>query len=30
VNNFFEDVDFIGAVKEGQDWTRGWTVGLER
>lgn len=30
VNSFFEDVDFIGAVKEGQDWTRGWTVGLER
>ena len=29
VNSFFEDVDFIGAVKEGSDWTEGWTVGLE-
>jgi len=27
-NDFFEAVDFIGAVKEGDDWTKGWTVGL--
>lgn len=29
VNPFFENVDFIGAVKEGSDWTAGWTVGLD-
>lgn len=29
-NTFFEPVDFIGAVKEGQDWTQGWTVGLSQ
>lgn len=29
-NTFFEAVDFIGAVKEGDDWTQGWTVGLSQ
>lgn len=29
VNSFFDNVDFIGAVKEGNDWTAGWTVGLK-
>lgn len=29
LDSFFENVDFIGAVKEGSDWTEGWTVGLE-
>ena len=28
VSSFFSPVDFIGAVKEGDDWTAGWTVGL--
>ncbi len=28
--DFFETVDFIGAVKDSaNDWTAGWTVGLE-
>jgi hypothetical protein len=27
-NTFFESVDFIGAVKDGQDWVTGWTVGF--
>lgn len=27
-SSFFEAVDFIGAVKEGDDWVSGWTVGL--
>jgi hypothetical protein len=27
-SSFFEEVDFIGAVKVGDDWTAGWTVGL--
>lgn len=27
-SSFFEAVDFIGAVKPGDDWTAGWTVGL--
>lgn len=27
-SSFFEEVDFIGAVKAGDDWTTGWTVGL--
>lgn len=27
-SSFFEAVDFIGAVKEGDDWVAGWTVGL--
>ena len=27
-SSFFESVDFIGAVKEGDDWVAGWTVGL--
>ncbi|MGO4891797.1 hypothetical protein [Flavobacterium sp. W21_SRS_FM6] len=26
---FFDNTDFIGAVKEGDNWTAGWTVGLE-
>ena len=28
-DTFFDNVDFIGAVEEGNDWTAGWTVGLE-
>jgi len=28
-SSFFEEVDFIGAVKDGDDWTQGWTVGLQ-
>lgn len=27
-SSFFEEVDFIGAVKSGDDWVSGWTVGL--
>lgn len=27
-STFFSQVDFIGAVKAGNDWTAGWTVGL--
>lgn len=27
-SSFFSQVDFIGAVKAGNDWTTGWTVGL--
>lgn len=27
-DTFFDNVDFIGAVEEGNDWTAGWTVGL--
>lgn len=27
-SSFFEEVDFIGAVNAGDDWTAGWTVGL--
>jgi hypothetical protein len=27
-SSFFESVDFIGAVKTGQDWVSGWTTGL--
>ncbi|MDF3012703.1 MAG: hypothetical protein K0Q78_907 [Cellvibrio sp.] len=27
-NNFFDAVDFIGAVSEANDWVSGWTVGL--
>ncbi|WP_323815692.1 hypothetical protein [Cellvibrio sp. NN19] len=27
-NDFFEAVDFIGAVSEADDWVSGWTVGL--
>jgi hypothetical protein len=27
-SSFFEAVDFIGAVKTGQDWVSGWTTGL--
>jgi len=28
-DSFFDAVDFIGAVKAGNDWTAGWTVGLD-
>jgi hypothetical protein len=28
-SSFFEEVDFIGAVSAGNDWTQGWTVGLD-
>ena len=28
-NDFFDEVDFIGAVKDGNDWAEGWTVGLD-
>jgi trimeric autotransporter adhesin len=28
-DNFFDAVDFIGAVKAGNDWTAGWAVGLD-
>lgn len=28
-SSFFEAVDFIGAVSADNDWTAGWTVGLE-
>ena len=27
-NDFFEAVDFIGAVSEADDWVSGWTVGM--
>src|SRR5690606_7734620 len=27
-SSFFEAVDFVGAVKAGDDWVSGWTVGL--
>ncbi|MDO9477425.1 MAG: hypothetical protein Q7L07_12000 [Pseudohongiella sp.] len=27
-SSFFDAVDFIGAVKTGQDWVSGWTTGL--
>ncbi len=27
-NNFFDSVDFIGAVSESNDWVSGWTVGM--
>lgn len=27
-SSFFDSVDFIGAVKSGQDWVSGWTTGL--
>lgn len=27
-SSFFDAVDFIGAVKAGQDWVSGWTTGL--
>lgn len=27
-SSFFQKVDFIGAVKDGQDWVSGWTTGL--
>ena len=30
LDSFFSSVDFIGAVKDADnDWTAGWTVGLE-
>lgn len=28
-SNFFEAVDFIGAVSADNDWVAGWTVGLD-
>lgn len=28
-SSFFEPVDFIGAVSADNDWTQGWTVGLD-
>ena len=28
-DTFFDNVDFVGAVSEDDDWTAGWTVGLE-
>jgi hypothetical protein len=28
-NAFFDNADHIGAVAEGNNWTAGWTVGLE-
>ena len=28
-DSFFDNADFVGAVKEGDDWTAGWTIGLE-
>jgi len=28
-NAFFDNADHIGAVSKGNDWTTGWTVGLE-
>ncbi|MDP5188544.1 hypothetical protein [Rheinheimera baltica] len=28
-DSFFEAVDFIGAIKAGNDWTAGWAVGLD-
>lgn len=27
-NNFFDSVNFIGAVSESNDWVSGWTVGM--
>lgn len=27
-SSFFDSVDFVGAVKSGNDWVAGWTVGL--
>lgn len=29
VSSFFTEVNFIGAVSAGNDWTEGWTVGLD-
>lgn len=28
-DQFFDTVDYVGAVKESDDWTAGWTIGLE-
>ncbi len=28
-DTFFDNVDFVGAVSQDNDWTAGWTVGLE-
>ncbi|WP_445765949.1 hypothetical protein [Rheinheimera sp.] len=28
-DSFFDAVDFVGAVKAGNDWTAGWAVGLD-
>ena len=27
-SSFYESVDFVGAVKAGNDWVSGWTTGL--
>ncbi|MEQ3696520.1 MAG: hypothetical protein ABNH02_06080 [Pseudomonadales bacterium] len=29
IDTRFDDSGFIGAVKDGDDWTAGWTVGLD-
>lgn len=28
-DSFFDNVDFVGVVKEGDDWIVGWIIGLE-
>lgn len=28
-DTFFDTTDFVGAVSADNDWTAGWTVGLE-
>ncbi len=28
-STFFDNTNFIGAVSQSNDWTKGWTVGLE-
>ena len=28
-DTFFDNADFVGAVSSDNDWTAGWTVGLE-
>ena len=31
IDSWFDSVDFVGAVKSGDDWTAGWvTIGLEQ
>jgi hypothetical protein len=29
VDSFFDAVNFVGAVSEGNNWTAGWAVGLD-
>lgn len=29
LNPFFDDVNFVGAVELGNDWTEGWTLNLD-